>query len=276
MNDMAVGEETRGKSARSKRLLIIVAVGLGCINVAQFAKSMLADRTFATERRELLSPQSTIDRFHNLFYKNPNTIERNRWMGIPTIQNPNDVWITQEILFEVKPDFVVEAGAYMGGSAAMWAMMLREANPSGRVITIDIKDMTSEARKLPIFKERVDFMLGSSTSPEIVEEVKRRVAGHPVVVILDSDHRKAHVLNELKAYADIVQKGGYIIVQDSNINGHPVVLNSRDWAGSYVNQPGPMEALTEFLVADKRFRIDLGRQRLMLTMNPNGYLRRVR
>ncbi len=275
MNDVAVAETPPGKSTNLKRILVIVAIGLGSINIVQFAKGVTADRIFAQELREALSPRSTTDRFHNLFYKDPNTIERNRWMGIPAIQNPNDVWITQEILFEVKPDFVIEAGAYMGGSAAMWAMMLREVNPSGRVITIDIQDFVGEARKLPIFKERVDFLLGSSTAPEIVAEVSRRVMGHRVVVILDSDHHKAHVLKELKAYADLVQEGGYIIVQDSNINGHPVVIAPTDSASMYANQPGPMEALTEFLASDKRFKIDLDRERLMLTMNPNGYLRRV-
>ena len=89
-----------------RRILVIIAIGLGAINIVQFAKGMLAERAFAEEQRQALSPQATTDRFHNLFYKNRNTLEQNRWMGIPALQNPNDVWITQEILFEVKPDFV--------------------------------------------------------------------------------------------------------------------------------------------------------------------------
>ncbi|HEX7501298.1 MAG TPA: CmcI family methyltransferase, partial [Polyangia bacterium] len=194
MTDVAVAETTPGKPTSLKRILVIVAIGLGSINIVQFARGVTADRISAQELREALSSRSTTDRFHNLFYKDPNTIEQNRWMGIPAVQNPNDVWITQEILFEVKPDFVIEAGSYMGGSAVMWAMMLREINPTGRVITIDIQDLVGEARKLPIFKERVDFLLGSSTAPEIVAEVSRRAMGHRVVVILDSDHHKAHVL----------------------------------------------------------------------------------
>jgi cephalosporin hydroxylase len=276
MKDMTAGEATSGRPSNLKRILFLVVIGLGSINAVQFAKGLLAERVAAQEVREALAPQATTDRFHNLFYKDPNTLERNRWMGIPAVQNPNDIWITQEILFEVKPDFVIEAGTYMGGSAVMWAMMLREINPAGRVITIDIQDLVGEAKKLPIFKERVDFLLGSSTAPEIVAEVRRRVDGHSVVVILDSDHRKDHVRRELQAYADLVRVGGYIIVQDSNINGHPVVIESTDSAGMYANQPGPMEALTEFLAVDSHFKIDLDRERLMLTMNPHGYLRRVR
>jgi len=176
----------------------------------------------------------------------------------------------------VKPDFVVEAGTFMGGSAVLWAMILREINPSGRVITVDIDDYPSEAKKLPIFKERVEFLLGSSTAPDIVKQIKERVAGHKVVVILDSNHLKDHVLAELHAYADIVQQGGYLIVQDSDINGHPVWLDGSGPAGSYAGQPGPMEAIQAFLPTDPRFAIDRDRERLMLTMNPSGYLRRVK
>ena len=196
MNGVAAPEARPRKSIILHRLLLVVAIGLGSLNIVQFFKARIAEQGFTQWQQEALSHHATSERFHNLFYENPYTLKQNRWMGISTIQNPNDVWITQEILFEVKPDFIVEAGAYKGGSAAMWAMILREVNPAGRVITIDIEDLVSEARKLPIFKERVDFLLGSSTSPEIVGEVRRRVAGHSVVVILDSDHRKNHVLQE--------------------------------------------------------------------------------
>ena len=155
-------------------------------------------------------------------------------------------------------------------------MVLREINPKGRVITIDIEDRADEVRKLPIFQERVDFLLGSSTAPEIVAEVKRRVDGRAVVLILDSNHRKEHVFQELRAYADIIQSGGYVVVQDSNINGHPVNLDPRGPAGYYAGHPGPWEAIQDFLAIDRRFQIDHNRERLLLTVNPSGYLRRVR
>jgi cephalosporin hydroxylase len=261
---------------RTKRILAIVAVGLACLNLAQSAKGFLDARASDEEKRVLLAPHATIDRFHNLFYNSPHTLLANRWMGIPAVQNPNDVWITQEILSEVKPDFVVEAGSYMGGSAVLWAMVLREINPRGRIITIDIEDRISKAKRLPIFQERVDFLLGSSTAPGIVAEVKRRVAGHSVVLILDSNHLKEHVLQELAAYADIIQPGGYIVVQDSDINGHPVVVDPNGFAGDYAGRPGPMEAIDAFLAIDKRFEVDSSRERLLLTLSPRGYLRRVK
>jgi cephalosporin hydroxylase len=276
MTIAANASESLGDRNPGRRILIIVAIGLACINVAQWAKGLFVERVAAKELAAARSPRATIDRFHNIFYNDPHTLNQNTWLGIPAIQNPNDVWITQEILFDVKPDFVVEAGSFLGGGAVLWAMLLREINPSGRVLTIDIRDLPEPAKQLPIFKERVEFLLGSSTAPDIVAKVRSRVAGHKVVFILDSNHQRDHVLAELKAYADMVPVGCYIIVQDSDINGHPVLIDPNSPAASYIGQPGPMEAIETFLPWDGRFVADLSRERLMITTNPKGYLRRVK
>jgi cephalosporin hydroxylase len=187
-------------------------------------------------------------------------------MGIETWQNPQDVWMIQEIMWETKPDFVVEAGAYKGGSAALWAMMLSQINPAGRVISIDITDRFADARKLDIVQKHVDFLVGSSTDPMIVADVAERTRGKKVFLILDSLHRKEHVLDELNNYWKMIPVGGYILVQDTNINGHPV------WP---TVGPGPMEAVREFLSTNKHFQIDKSRERLLLTMHPDGWLKRV-
>lgn len=210
--------------------------------------------------------QAVVNAYHQIFYGLPQTWQENTWMGIETQQNPNDAWVTQEIISEQKPDFIIEAGSMMGGSALMWAMMQEQVNPDGRVITIDIKDRTAAAQKVPAWK-KVDFRLGSSTDPKIVEEIRERVKGKNVLVILDSAHDKEHVLAELDAYWNMVPVGGYLIVQDTNLNGHPV-------APSY--GPGPWEALEEFLSKNDHFAIDHHRERLLFTMHPNGYLKRVR
>ena len=120
---------------------------------------------------------------------------------------------------------------------------------------------------MPIVQKKVDFLLGSSTDPKIVAEIEKRVKGRKVLVILDSDHSKAHVLKEIQAYSPLVQKGGYLIVQDSNINGHPVRPNFG---------PGPMEAIEEFLAQTDEFEPDKTRERLAPTMHPNGYLKRIK
>ena len=86
-------------------------------------------------------------------------------------------------------------------------------------------------------------------------------------MILDSDHSRDHVLAEMRLYADLVPVGGYLLVQDTNINGHPV---HPDFG------PGPMEAVEEFLATNDEFEVDRARERMMFTFHPRGYLRRVK
>lgn len=218
------------------------------------------------ERSKTSVGEDVLNNFHRLWYGNQNTWMKNKWFGILTRQNPMDIWVTQEIIVETKPDFIVETGTFYGGSALVWATIIQQVNPKGRVITVDIEDFTQEAKKLPLWKEKVDFFLGSSVAPEVVEAVRKRVEGKKVLVIFDSDHRKDHVLKELFAYSPFVQVGGYIIVQDTNSNGHPVTPG---WG------PGPMEAVEEFLAVNKHFESDIDRERLLFTFCPRGFLKRV-
>lgn len=241
------------------RLLIVLGIVAGCTRSAPQDTAAVAAP----------SKEEVVRRFHELWYQDVNTWGRNRFLGIPTEQNPMDVWITQEILWEVKPDFMIECGSMKGGSAALWATLLEQINPEARVISIDIEDRMQEARNLPIVQRRVDFIISSSTDPAVVERIAQRVKGKKVVVLLDSDHRKPHVLNELKAYSPMVPVGSYIIVQDSNVNGHPVMPN-------FDPQGGPWEAVEEFMKGNDSFVIDTSRERLHFTMCPNGYLRRVK
>jgi cephalosporin hydroxylase len=214
-----------------------------------------------------MTDQQILTRFHQLWYNAPNTWKTATWLGVHSQQNPMDMWIIQEILFTTKPDSIVECGSFHGGSAAIWAMILEQVNPNGRVISIDIEDRMGEARKLPIVKRKVHFIVGSSTAPEVVADVKRRVLGKKAMVLLDSNHSREHVLNELNAYWDIVPVGGYINVQDTNLNGNPVVPEFG---------PGPMEAVREFLAKNDRFSIDSAQERLLFTFHPSGWLKRVK
>jgi cephalosporin hydroxylase len=266
----------RGRSSSVRPLLLGgLVLALVATNVYQ-AVGLLRFETWGGPRADAPAPAPprgprpddawVVERYHQIYYDR-GIWNDNRWMGIRTMQNPNDVWITQEIIHDVKPDYIVEAGTAEGGSAAAWATFLAQVNPAGRVITIDIEDHAAEARKLPIWQERVEFLLGSSTAPDIVAEVVRRVKDKRVLVLLDSDHRRDHVLAELKAYAPLVGVGSYVIVQDTNVNGHPVLPSFG---------PGPMEAVTEFLAADRRFEADRRRERMLFTMHPMGYLKRLR
>ena len=208
-----------------------------------------------------------VDRFQQIWYDAKAPWNNNRWMGIQAAQNPMDAWVIQEIIFDTRPDFIVECGAFHGGSAAAWATFLKEANPSGRVISIDIEDRMQKARELPVVKERVEFLVGSSTAPEIVGRVKERVGEKRAMVILDSLHTEEHVRRELELYSPLVRVGDYLIVQDTNVNGHPVQPGFG---------PGPQEAVQAFLASTDAFAPDRSRERLVLTFSPNGYLRRVK
>jgi cephalosporin hydroxylase len=217
--------------------------------------------------------QSVKDRFHNLFYmEEARTWRTTQWHGIPALQNPMDVWVIQEIIWDTKPDFIVETGTYLGGGALTWASLLTSVNPEGRVITIDIEDKVKEARERRLFKEKVDFIIGSSTSEEVFAKVKQATEGKRVFVILDSNHEQSHVLKELQMYGDLLHEGGYMLVQDSNVNGHPA---NPDFG------PGPHEAIEAFFKQGGKarggavFEIDKQRERLMFTLHPDGYLKRV-
>lgn len=207
-----------------------------------------------------------VDRFAQIYWSQKGTtVFANRFLGVPTFQNPCDAWITQEIIVEIVPDLVIETGTMAGGSALLWATILEQVNPDATVITVDGYDQVEEARKHAIFQRRVDYIQGGSTEPRIVEEVSRRASGKRTLVILDSHHSQWHVAAEIEAYAPLVSPGSYLIVQDSFLNGHPVEPDAR---------PGPFEAIADFLASDDRFTADHTRERMLLTFNPNGFLRR--
>jgi cephalosporin hydroxylase len=262
--------------------LSVLVISLAALNLYQFAVQSAPTRavaattidTAAEAKQEAgqegpsAKDREIADLYHQWFYDNPKITWLNmKWLGVTAQQNPNDVWIHQEIISEVKPDFIIEAGCWEGGSALLWATILQQVNPKGKVITMDIEDWTATAAKLPLWKERIEFMKTSSTDPKTVAELAKRVEGQKVLVILDSDHSKKHVLEELKAYSPMVSVGSYLIVQDTNINGHPVL---KDFG------PGPYEAVEEFLATNKQFQIDKSRERFLFTMHPNGYLKRVK
>jgi cephalosporin hydroxylase len=209
------------------------------------------------------SPDEIVRDFHRLYYESEKRTWSNTfWLGQPSAKCPLDLWIYQEILFERRPDVIVESGTYLGGTAHFLACMC-DLVDNGRVITLDIRARQPHRRaKHP----RIEYRTGSSTSPQVVAGVKHALRpGQRVMVILDSNHRKDHVLAELRAYSPLVTPGDYLIVEDTNVNGHPVAM---DYG------PGPMEAVDEFLAENDEFSIDESREKFFMTFNPRGYLRR--
>lgn len=195
----------------------------------------------------------------------PQTLFSNRWLGIPSIQNPFDAWIIQEIIWQTRPDVIIETGTLAGGGAALWASLLEMAG-GGRVITIDLANgdaMHPQAAELPLVRERVEFVEGSSIDPELVKQTAAKVEGERVMVILDSDHSKDHVLSELRAWSPLVSPGCYLIVQDG------LASTVDDDFGE-----GPTEATLEWIEDGPPFDIDLDRERLLFTFCPSGFLKR--
>jgi cephalosporin hydroxylase len=202
-----------------------------------------------------------VDQFHRLYYNDPGTWLDTRWLGVPAWKCPLDLWIYQEILQELRPALIIECGTAHGGSAYYLASIC-DLLGSGEVVTIDVE--TKPGRPV---HPRITYLLGSSVEPDMIAQVRSRIpdAGS-VLVILDSDHSASHVARELSEYAGFVTPGSYLIVEDTNINNHPVLP---------AFGPGPMEAVSSFLETNHQFAVDEGRQKYHLTFNPRGFLRRV-
>ncbi|OLP15650.1 hypothetical protein BST81_25190 [Leptolyngbya sp. 'hensonii'] len=211
-----------------------------------------------------LQEQDVVNWFHQLYYTSAQqrgaTWQKTYWMGQALYKCPLDLWIYQEILFKLKPELIIECGTLFGGSALFFAQMC-DLLGQGEIVSIDI-----EAKPNRPEHPRISYWLGSSISSEIFERVQEQVAGkQPILIVLDSDHSARHVLDELRLYSRFVTVGSYIIVEDSNVNGHPVYLE---------HGPGPMEAIQAFLKENSEFYIDRDCEKFYLTMNPCGYLRR--
>jgi cephalosporin hydroxylase len=203
--------------------------------------------------------------FHRLYYhaadnNPPQTWKTSSWLGVPAQKCPLDLFVYQELLFATRPAVIVETGTAAGGSA-LYLASLCDLLGQGEVITVDIADASQ------VQHPRITRLIGSSTDPAVVAQVHERVAGRPAMVLLDSDHSRDHVLGELAAYSPLVPIGGYIVVEDSNIHGHPV---------GWQYGPGPTEAIREFLRTRDDFVVDRRCERHLVTFNPGGYLRRVR
>lgn len=155
---------------------------------------------------------------------------------------------------------IVECGTAEGGSAFFLASIC-DLLEHGSVLTIDIAEYPDRPEH-----PRITYLKGSSTDADVIRQVEKLVGEQaPVLVILDSNHERDHVLEELRLYRSLVSPGSYMIVEDSNVNGHPV---------EPAFGPGPTEALEQFLRESDEFVIDRTREKFFLTFNPGGFLRK--
>ena len=213
------------------------------------------------------------------------------WMGRPIIQYPQDMIAMQELIWEIKPDLIIETGIAHGGSLIMNASMLAmldlcDAIESGDTmdparskrkvlgIDIDIREHNREAIEAHPMASRIQMIQGSSIAPEIIAQVKGVAKDYKRILIsLDSNHTHEHVLAELEAYAPLTSVGSYCVVFDTIVEDMPEdMFPDRPWG------PGdnPKTAVWEYLKTHSEFEIDKSIQhKLLITVAPDGWLKRL-
>jgi len=199
------------------------------------------------------------------------------WMGRPIIQYPQDILAMQEIIWDAKPDLIIETGIAHGGSLIFYASMLELLGGEGRVLGIDIDIREHNRREIenhPMYK-RITMIEGSSSDEKVIEKVREYAKGkNRVLVCLDSLHTRDHVLQELEAYSPLVKQGGYCVVFDTIIEDLPEKYSQdRPWGKGN----NPKNAVQDFLRNNDRFVIDKKMEnKLLITVAPDGFLKCIR
>ena len=214
------------------------------------------------------------------------------WLGRPIIQYPQDMVSMQELIWQIKPDLIIETGIAHGGSLIFSASMLAQLDMCDAIesgekldpkisrrkvlgIDIDIRAHNRSAIEAHPMASRIQMIQGSSIAPEVIEQVCAVAANYSrVLVCLDSNHTHDHVLAELQAYAPLTSLGSYCVVMDTVVEDMPKkMFPDRPWG------PGdnPKTAVWEYLKTHPEFEIDKSIQnKLLITVAPDGFLKRVR
>jgi cephalosporin hydroxylase len=195
------------------------------------------------------------------------------WLGVRIIQLPEDIVAMQELLWQLKPDVVVECGIAHGGSLILTASIL-ELIGNGKVVgvDIDIRPHNREVVEKHALARRISLIEGSSIAPEVAEKVREACRGaHTVLVVLDSNHSAEHVAEEIRLYKDLVTEGSYLIVMD----GAQGLVSDIPRGNPGWKVDSPLTAIREFLASNVGFEADRTYERFGVTSTPSGFLRRV-
>jgi cephalosporin hydroxylase len=209
-------------------------------------------------------PADIVDAFHRLYYHSLGW-DRNHYLGYQIKQCPFDLQVYQEVVFRLRPRFILQTGVAGGGSALFFATLLDliGMEPGALVIGVDAV-LTPEARTLN--HPRIRLIEGDSVAAPTLRRIESLLPAGGGMVSLDSDHTAGHVTEELRLYREYVAAGGYLVVEDTNINGHPVFP---------AFGPGPMEAVEAFLREDLRFvRDDEVWERNLFSFHQHGWLKK--
>ena len=208
--------------------------------------------------------EAAILKYH-LWYYDSQTWDRTTWEGVKALKSPMDMWNYQEIIHRRSPSLVIELGTRFGGGTLFFASVLGALGGQRRVLTVDIDEATihPKVRANPL----IEVLKASSTSPLVANRITalRTEFPGPLFAILDSDHTKNHVLNELLLLRPLLRTDDYVVVEDSNINGHPVYPTFG---------PGPYEAIQEYFsrYPDDFVRDTESEKKFGFTFAPGGFL----
>ncbi len=234
-------------------------------NEKKYIEAMQADEELKELRQKIYS---AIGKYRYTYNFN--------WLDRPIIQMPEDILMMQEIIFQVKPDLIIETGIAHGGSLIFSASML-EILGHGEVVGVDIDIRQHNREKIEghHLSNRIKMIEGSSIDKNVISQVYKEAEGkEKIIVFLDSNHTHDHVLKELQAYSSLVSQNSYLVVFDTGIEDMP--------KGSYPDRPwdkgdNPKTAVWEFLNTNNSFEIDKDiDNRLMFSVAPDGYLKRTK
>ena len=197
------------------------------------------------------------------------------WMGRPIIQYPQDMIMMQELIWDIKPDLIIETGIAHGGSLIFYASLM-ELIGKGEVLGIDID--IREHNKIEIeahpMAKRINMILGSALDTSVLEKVSEFAKGKKTIMVcLDSNHTHDHVLEELNLYSNFTTIGSYCVVFDTIVEDLPKGMYDRPWdVGN-----NPKTAVFEFLKTNDNFVIDKNiDNKLLISVAPDGYLKRIK
>jgi cephalosporin hydroxylase len=212
----------------------------------------------------LYRPDGSAAEDYHLWYYNTNVWRTISWMGVEIYKSPMDMWNYQEILFALQPSVIIEFGTHRGGSALYFATVMRQIGNPFALLSVDIDH--SLVHPVVRADRHIELLQSSSVAAPVAAKIAEMKQQHPgkIFAILDSDHTKQHVLAEMLLLRPLLSPGDYMIVEDSNINGHPVLPL---WGA------GPYEAIEEyFALYPEDYTKDSRSRKFGFTFAPEGFL----